>query len=60
MLVHAYERPAGFNVLGGAVFDVYGRLVGIATTPHRYGANVNAAISSAWISQMRTRGRPQQ
>jgi serine protease Do len=45
---------------GGAVFDVYGRLVGIATTPHRFGANVNAAISSAWISQMRTRGRPQQ
>lgn len=44
---------------GGAVFDVYGRLVGIATTPHRHGANLNVAISSAWISQMRTRDRPQ-
>jgi S1-C subfamily serine protease len=52
--------PIAATASGGAVFDVYGRLVGIATTPHRYGANVNAAISSAWISQMRTRGRPQQ
>ena len=51
--------PIAPTASGGAVFDVYGRLVGIATTPHRYGANVNAAISSAWISQMRTRGRPQ-
>ena len=52
--------PIASSASGGAVFDVYGRLVGIATTPHRYGANLNAAISSAWISQMRTRGRPQQ
>ncbi len=52
--------PIAPTASGGAVFDVYGRLVGIATTPHRFGANVNAAISSAWISQMRTRGRPQQ
>jgi S1-C subfamily serine protease len=52
--------PIAASASGGAVFDVYGRLVGVATTPHRYGANVNAAISSAWISQMRTRGRPQQ
>jgi serine protease Do len=52
--------PIAPSASGGAVFDVYGRLVGIATTPHRYGANLNAAISSAWISQMRTRGRPQQ
>ena len=51
--------PVAPTASGGAVFDVYGRLVGIATTPHRFGANVNAAISSAWISQMRTRGRPQ-
>ena len=45
---------------GGPVFDAYGRLVGIATTPHRHGANLHVAISSAWISQIRTRGRPQQ
>lgn len=51
--------PIAPSASGGAVFDVYGRLVGIATTPHRYGANLNAAISSAWVSQMRTRGRPQ-
>jgi len=44
---------------GGPVLDTFGRVVGIATTPHRYGAGVNAAISSAWISQMRSRARPQ-
>ncbi len=44
---------------GGPVLDAFGRVVGIATTPHRYGAGVNAAISSAWISQMRSRARPQ-
>jgi hypothetical protein len=44
---------------GGPVLDDFGRVVGIATTPHRYGAGINAAISSAWISQMRSRERPQ-
>jgi S1-C subfamily serine protease len=44
---------------GGPVVDTFGRVVGIATTPHRYGSGVNAAISSAWISQMRSRARPQ-
>ena len=43
---------------GAPVLDVFGRVVGIATTPHRHGAGVNAAISSAWISQMRSRARP--
>lgn len=44
---------------GGPVLDAFGRVVGIASTPHRYGSDVNAAISSAWISQMRSRARPQ-
>lgn len=44
---------------GGPVMDDFGRVVGIATTPHRYGTGINAAISSAWISQMRSRERPQ-
>ena len=48
--------PAGS---GAPVLDVFGHVVGIATTPDRYGAGVNAAISSAWISQMRSRARPQ-
>jgi hypothetical protein len=44
---------------GAPVMDDFGRVVGIATTPHRYGAGINAAISSAWISQMRSRERAQ-
>jgi serine protease Do len=44
---------------GGAVLDTFGRLVGIATTPHRYGP-APAAISAGWISQMRSRARTAQ
>ena len=40
---------------GGAVFDSYGRLAGIATTPHGYGASMQVALPAAWINQMRTR-----
>lgn len=47
--------PAGS---GGAVFDVFGRVIGIATTPHSYGANLNVAIPAAAIAQMRSRARP--
>lgn len=44
--------PAGS---GGAVFDVFGHIVGIATTPHAYGAGLNIAIPAAAIGQMRSR-----
>jgi len=47
--------PAGS---GGAVFDVFGRVVGIATTPHSYGANLSIAIPASAIAQMRSRERP--
>ena len=47
--------PAGS---GGAVFDVFGRVIGIATTPHAYGANLNIAIPATAIAQMRSRARP--
>ncbi|HEX7403434.1 MAG TPA: trypsin-like peptidase domain-containing protein, partial [Usitatibacter sp.] len=47
--------PAGS---GGAVFDAFGRLVGIATTTHSYGANLNIAIPASAIAQMRSRERP--
>jgi serine protease Do len=47
--------PAGS---GGAVFDVFGRVIGIATTPHAYGANLNIAIPASAIAQMRSRERP--
>jgi S1-C subfamily serine protease len=53
------SMPVNANSSGGAVLDVYGRLVGIATTPHRYGGGP-AAISSGWISQMRSRARTTQ
>ena len=48
--------PAGS---GGAVFDAFGHLVGIATTPHSYGANLNIAIPASAIAQMRSRERPE-
>jgi S1-C subfamily serine protease len=51
--------PVAASASGGPVLDAFGRVVGIQTTPHRYGAGINAAISSAWISQLRSRARPQ-
>ncbi len=49
--------PIASGGSGGAVFDTYGRIVGIATTPHAFGANFNIAIPSSWIETMRTRER---
>lgn len=43
---------------GGPVFDTYGRLVGIATTPHGYGAGLSIALPVAWATQMRSRVKP--
>ena len=53
------SMPIAPNGRGGAVFDQYGNLVGIATKSARFGNNVSAAVSSGWISQMRQRGRAQ-
>lgn len=50
--------PIAASASGGAVFDTFGRVVGIATTPHAYGANVNAAIPAAALGEMRSRERP--
>jgi S1-C subfamily serine protease len=47
--------PVASGASGGAVFDTYGRLVGIATTPHGYGAGLQVALPASWIAQMRTR-----
>ena len=47
--------PIAAGGSGGAVFDTYGRLVGIATTPHSYGAGMQIALPAAWIAEMRTR-----
>jgi serine protease Do len=42
---------------GGAVLDAFGKVIGVATTPHGFGPGVNAAISSASLPQMRSRER---
>lgn len=51
--------PIAATASGGGVFDPYGRLVGIATTPHAYGANLHVALPASWIAQIRSRGRSQ-
>ena len=50
--------PVAPNGSGGPVFDTFGRLVGIATTPHGYGAGINVALPISWSAQMRTRANP--
>ena len=50
--------PIAAGGSGGAVFDTYGRLVAIATTPHNYGAGLNIALPASWIAEMRTRNAP--
>jgi serine protease Do len=50
--------PVAPAASGGAVFDVFGRVVGIATMPHAYGANLNIAIPASAVAQMRSRERP--
>ena len=47
--------PIAAGGSGGAVFDTYGRLVGIATTPHNYGPGLQIALPASWINEMRTR-----
>jgi len=42
---------------GGAIFDRYGRVVGIAT--HRAGAGVPTALPASALSQLRSRAKPQ-
>jgi hypothetical protein len=49
------SMPVAPNASGGAVFDAYGKLIGIATTSHGHGASVSLAIPVAWIGQMRSR-----
>jgi len=49
--------PVSKTGSGGAVFDTFGRVVGIATTPHAYGPGIEVALPASWISQMRSRGK---
>lgn len=45
---------------GGAVFNEYGELVGIATTSQKQGAGLNIALPASALAQMRTRTAAQQ
>ena len=51
------DVPIAATGSGAPVLNEFGKVVGIASTPHRYGAGVNAAISSAWLTQMRSRAK---
>ena len=53
------DVPIAPNGSGGAVVDAYGRLVGLATTPHAFGAGLNIALPAAWIADTRSRAKPQ-
>lgn len=51
--------PIAATASGGAVFDQFGKLVGIAVTPHKYGPGLNVALPASWLPQIRSRGRAQ-
>ena len=53
------SMPVAPNASGAPVLDQFGRVVGIATAPHKFGAGVNAAIAAASIAEMRSRAGPQ-
>ena len=47
--------PITAEMSGGPLLDTYGRIVGIATAPHSYGAGRNIALPVAWIKAARSR-----
>ena len=52
------SMPIASTASGGPIFDSFGRLVGIATTPHAFGAGLNIALPASWSAQMRSRSNP--
>ncbi len=52
------SMPIAPTASGGPIFDSFGRLVGIATTPHAFGAGLNIALPASWSAQMRSRSEP--
>ena len=50
--------PINATGSGGGIFNELGQLVGVATTPHSYGAGLNIALPVSWIAQMRSRTTP--
>ena len=53
------SMPVAPNGSGGAVFDNYGHLVGIATTKPKEGTGLSIALPASWLAQMRTRNSGQ-
>ena len=51
--------PVPPGASGAGLFDAYGRLVGIATVPHRHGAGAHVALPASWLAQVRARARPE-
>jgi hypothetical protein len=51
------DTPIASNGSGGPILDHYGRLVGIATTPHAFGMGLDIALPAAWLYEMRSRTR---
>ena len=51
------SMPIAPTASGGALFDAYGRLAGVTTTPHTFGAGLEIALPASWISQLRSRAR---
>jgi S1-C subfamily serine protease len=52
------SMPIAANGSGGGIFNEYGKLVGIATSPHQFGQGLNIALPVSWIAQMRSRTTP--
>jgi len=52
------DVPIAPTASGGAVVDTFGRLVGIATTPHAFGVGLNIVLPAAWFYEMRSRAQP--
>jgi S1-C subfamily serine protease len=52
------SMPVAASGSGGGVFNDQGQLVGIATTPHAFGAGLSIALPVSWIAQMRSRSAP--
>ncbi len=47
--------PIAPEASGGPLLDADGRMVGITTAPHEYGAGKNVALPAAWINAARSR-----
>lgn len=51
------SMPIPSTSSGGGIFDQYGKLIGITTTPHAHGLG-SVAIPASWIARMRSRATP--